>query len=284
VAERVVETRHGPVGVTTAMKDEAMKDEAMEDEAMDGKAPTVLLLHGFLFSRRMWEPQLRPLAEAGHRAVAIDLLGFGDTAAAGCSIPLEHHAQAALDVLDALGARTFAAVGYSMGGQVALELADLAGPRLTRMLLTGAFAGLDTDEVRTGRHALANRLEAEGAIAYGEEFLPAVLGPTTVAARPAVCAAARAMIAQAPAAGAAAALRGRADRRDLTPVAERFAGAAAVVVGAEDVFDRGVLGVDLAAALGAADPRVIDGAGHTPSLETPDRFDAVLLPFLCPES
>ncbi|TWS21642.1 alpha/beta fold hydrolase [Tsukamurella asaccharolytica] len=231
----------------------------------------------------MWEPQLRSLAAAGYRAVAVDLLGFGDTAPVGRTIPLEHHAQAALDVLDALGARTFAAVGYSMGGQVALELADVAGPRLTRMLLSDTFAWLDTDEVRKGRHALADRLEAEGTAAYGEEFLPVVLGPTSVASRPEACASARAMIAAAPAAGAAAALRGRADRRDLTVVAERFTRPAAVVVGAEDAFDRGVLGVGLAEALGAGDPHVIGGAGHTPSLETPDRFDAVLLPFLSPE-
>ena len=65
MAERVLRTRHGPVGTTVA-----------------GDGPTVLLLHGFLFSRAMWAPQLAALAGAGFRGVAADLLGFGDTAPA----------------------------------------------------------------------------------------------------------------------------------------------------------------------------------------------------------
>ncbi|MCA0155977.1 alpha/beta fold hydrolase [Tsukamurella sp. M9C] len=265
MAERVLQTRHGPVGATVA-----------------GEGPTVLLLHGFLFSRAMWAPQLAALADAGFRGVAADLLGFGDTAPAppGGEIPLHHHAEAALDVLDALGAEGFTAVGYSMGGQVALELVDLAGPRLERLLLSDTFAGLDAPEVRAARYALADRLEAEGTVRYGEEFLPAVLGPTTVATRAEVCELARAMIAAAPPAGAAAALRGRAGRRDLTAVAGGFGGTARVVVGAEDVFDAGVLGAGLAAALGTVDPHVLPGAGHSPSLETPELFDPLLLDLL----
>lgn len=256
--DRIVATRHGPVGVTTG-----------------GDGPTVLLLHGFLFSRAMWASQLAALADAGHRGVAIDLLGFGDTAPAppGGEIPLHHHAEAALDVLDAVGAERFAVVGYSMGGQVALELADLCAPRLERLLLSDTFAGLDTPQVRAARRALADRLEAEGTARYGEEFLPAVLGPTTVATRPAVCELARAMI---------AALRGRAERRDLTAVAAGFGGDARVVVGAEDVFDAGTLGAALAASLGTDDLHVLPAAGHTPSLETPAAFDRALLALLRP--
>lgn len=263
--DRVLVTRHGPVGAAVA-----------------GDGPTVLLLHGFLFSRAMWAPQLSALADKGFRAVAVDLLGFGETEPAppGGEIPLHHHAEAALDVLDALDAEHFDAVGYSMGGQVALELADLAGPRLERLLLSDTFAGLDTPEVRAGRRALADRLEAEGTVGYGEDFLPAVLGPTTVATRPAVCDLAGAMIAAAPPAGAAAALRGRAARRDLTAVAGGFRGPARVVVGAEDVFDGGTLGVGLAGALGTVDLHVLPSAGHSPSLETPELFDPLLLEFL----
>ncbi|NMD56495.1 MULTISPECIES: alpha/beta fold hydrolase [Tsukamurella] len=265
MAEQVLDTRHGPVGATVA-----------------GDGPTVLLLHGFLFSRAMWAPQLNALADSGFRGVAIDLLGFGDTApvASGGEIALHHHAEAAIDVLDLLGAERFAGVGYSMGGQVALELADLAGPRLERLLLSDTFAGLDTPEVRTARLSLADRLETEGTARYGEEFLPAVLGPTTVATRPAVCAQARAMIAAAPPAGAAAALRGRAARRDLSAAAGAFGGDARVVVGAEDVFDGGTLGAGLAAALGTVDLHVLPGTGHSPSLETPELFDPLLGNFL----
>jgi pimeloyl-ACP methyl ester carboxylesterase len=43
----------------------------------------VLLLHGFPESSRMFEPVLEPIAQAGWRAVAPDLVGFGDSEPAG---------------------------------------------------------------------------------------------------------------------------------------------------------------------------------------------------------
>jgi pimeloyl-ACP methyl ester carboxylesterase len=46
-------------------------------EAGDG--PPVLLLHGFPDRWRLWWHQLPALAEAGHRVVAPDLRGFGET-------------------------------------------------------------------------------------------------------------------------------------------------------------------------------------------------------------
>ena len=41
--------------------------------------PVVLLLHGFPEGKESWEPQLDALADAGYRAVAPDLRGFGGT-------------------------------------------------------------------------------------------------------------------------------------------------------------------------------------------------------------
>ena len=43
-----------------------------------GAGPAVLLLHGFPDSRFLWRQQLPALAEAGFRAIAPDLRGFGD--------------------------------------------------------------------------------------------------------------------------------------------------------------------------------------------------------------
>ena len=43
-----------------------------------GAGPAVLLLHGFPDSRFLWRHQLPALAEAGFRAIAPDLRGFGD--------------------------------------------------------------------------------------------------------------------------------------------------------------------------------------------------------------
>jgi pimeloyl-ACP methyl ester carboxylesterase len=45
------------------------------DEA--GSGPAVVLLHAGVADRTMWSEHLEHLADAGYRAVAMDLPGFG---------------------------------------------------------------------------------------------------------------------------------------------------------------------------------------------------------------
>jgi pimeloyl-ACP methyl ester carboxylesterase len=43
----------------------------------EGKGPLVLLVHGWPDFWRCWVPQIQPLVDAGYRAVAVDLRGYG---------------------------------------------------------------------------------------------------------------------------------------------------------------------------------------------------------------
>lgn len=45
----------------------------------EGEGPPVLLVHGFPDSHRLWRHQIGPLVQAGHRVIAPDLRGFGDS-------------------------------------------------------------------------------------------------------------------------------------------------------------------------------------------------------------
>jgi pimeloyl-ACP methyl ester carboxylesterase len=45
----------------------------------EGEGTPVLLIHGFPDSHRLWRNQIAPLAAAGHRVIAPDLRGFGDS-------------------------------------------------------------------------------------------------------------------------------------------------------------------------------------------------------------
>ena len=45
----------------------------------EGEGTPVLLVHGFPDSHRLWRHQIGPLVEAGHRVIAPDLRGFGES-------------------------------------------------------------------------------------------------------------------------------------------------------------------------------------------------------------
>jgi len=107
-----------------------------------GSAPPVVFVHGFCQSSAYWAPTLELVAERGARGIAVDLPGFGASAAEPGPYTMEGLANAlahALDTWDAGPKITL--VGGSMGGVVAQHFALRHPERVGRLLLvaTGGF-------------------------------------------------------------------------------------------------------------------------------------------------
>ncbi|MER6628434.1 alpha/beta hydrolase [Streptomyces sp. NPDC000987] len=92
-----------------------------------GTGPLVLLVHGFPESWYSWRHQLPALAAAGHRAVAVDVRGYGRS-----SGPEEVTAYRMLDLVEdsvavvrALGEETAVIVGHDWGAGIAAHSALL---------------------------------------------------------------------------------------------------------------------------------------------------------------
>jgi len=82
--------------------------------------PVALLLHGFPEGKESWEPQLKALAEAGWRAVAPDLRGYGGTdAPKGVEAYAMPHLVADIEgLVSALGEDQVDLVGHDWGSLV----------------------------------------------------------------------------------------------------------------------------------------------------------------------
>lgn len=95
--------------------------------------PVVLLLHGFPEGKESWEPQLEALAEAGYRAVAPDLRGFGGTdAPKGLEAYAMPHLVADVEALiSSLGEDRVDLVGHDWGALVGWPFVS-RHPRLVR--------------------------------------------------------------------------------------------------------------------------------------------------------
>jgi pimeloyl-ACP methyl ester carboxylesterase len=126
-----------------------------------GTGPLVLLVHGFPESWYSWRHQLPVLAEAGFRAVAVDVRGYGRS-----SKPreVEEYRMSALvadnvGVVHALGEETAAVVGHDWGSAIAANSALLRPDVFTAVGLlsvpyaprngfrpTDAFARIGGDE------------------------------------------------------------------------------------------------------------------------------------------
>lgn len=110
-------------GVTLAVLDE-------------GEGPAVVLLHGFPDSSNLWRHQVPVLVEAGFRAVAPDLRGFGesDRPAEVEDYAVTHSVQDVIAVLDALSLERAHIVGHDFGALVAWLVAAFAPQRVDHLV------------------------------------------------------------------------------------------------------------------------------------------------------
>ena len=102
--------------------------------------PPVLLIHGFGGNLESWSDLQARLAE-DRRVVAFDLPGHGDSDATGEDWGIAALAGAARDLMDALAMDRAHVVGHSLGGAVAIMLAEAAPARVASLTLIGS-AGL----------------------------------------------------------------------------------------------------------------------------------------------
>jgi pimeloyl-ACP methyl ester carboxylesterase len=245
-----------------------------------GTGDPVVLVHGHPFDRSMWDPQVADLTAAGYRVVTSDLRGYGESDVVPGVTPLSAFAEDLAALLDHLGIERAVIGGLSMGGQIVMEFHRLFPDRVAALVLADTFAQAETEEGRKSRNAMADRLLAEGMGGYADEVLERMVAPYNVTERTDVAAHVARMMRDTPPEGAAAALRGRAERPDYSESLTLAAVPALVVVGADDTFTPVADAEYLHGLLPAATLAVVQGAAHMPNLERPAEFNAVLRDFL----
>jgi 3-oxoadipate enol-lactonase len=243
----------------------------------DGEGPVVVLVHGHPFDRSLWAPQRDPLLEAGFRVIPPDLRGYGQSVATRGMVTMRELSEDVVALLDRLGLAEVAVVGLSMGGLVAMELA-LGDPRRVWALglIATTAAPVDRSE-RERRLALADAIERQGMEPLVASMNDGLYGPHCP---PALIAQVDRMMRENNPIGAAAALRGRAERPDYRPGLANLAVPTFVCAGDADPWSDAAVTRELIDCLRSPRMLLLPGVGHLPNLEMTDRFNAELIGFL----
>ncbi|HEY2122847.1 MAG TPA: alpha/beta hydrolase [Chthoniobacterales bacterium] len=103
-----------------------------------GKGPTVILLHGFAETSRMWRPLIPLLAEK-FTVIAPDLPGIGDSSIPADQVDMLKAARQIHDLVRSLGAEKARVVGHDIGLMVAYAYAAQFPNETEKLALMDAF-------------------------------------------------------------------------------------------------------------------------------------------------
>lgn len=239
----------------------------------EGAGSPIVLVHGFTQTHRCWGPEAAALA-ADHEVIRVDAPGHGGSA----TIMADLHTGGRL-IAEQGGEATY--LGYSMGARFCLHLA-LSNPELVRgLVLISGTAGIEDDGERAERRAqdlrTAAQIEHDGLGSFLEAWLAQPLFSRLPPER-----AFRTERLENTVEGLQSSL-GQAGTGSQDPSWDRLHRLmmpVLVLAGTEDA-KFAALAERMAGEIGDnATLGLVEGAGHAAHLEQPDRFLAILQPWL----
>ena len=101
-----------------------------------GKGLPLVLVHGFLGSSQMWEPQIKYFKK-NYRVLTPDLPGFGKSNKSESCNSINSMAQVIVDCLNKKRINNFYLLGHSMGGMIVQEIVKIVGERVSKLICYG---------------------------------------------------------------------------------------------------------------------------------------------------
>ena len=249
-----------------------------------GALPLVLL-HGFPVDHRMWW-DVTDLLPGERTVLAPDLPGFGrspsgpDVAAAVGADPevpsIDVMADGLAATLRGAGVERAVVAGLSMGGYVALALAERNPGMVAGLGLVDTKATADDDDARARREEVARQVLAEQRVEAVYGMRTSVLGATNRIARPDLVDRMGQWISDQGPHAVAWAQRAMAARPDRSHVLTAFTGPALVVVGEEDDISPLDVARRMSYLLPDSDLWIVPRSGHMTSIENPQPVASAL--------
>ena len=138
---------------------------------------SLVLIHGYPFDHTLWDGVLQDL-DPEVKVIAPDLRGFGGPEPGDQAPSLDVMADDIIAKMDSENIDKAFIVGMSMGGYVALAIADRHPHRLAGIVLVNSQATADSDAARKNRAAMIETVKNEGPGPAAEAIIGKLFGPS----------------------------------------------------------------------------------------------------------
>jgi pimeloyl-ACP methyl ester carboxylesterase len=246
-----------------------------------GSGPeTLVLLHGLLFSHRMFDAQVAALSDR-FCCLRMDFRGQGDSEVTKTGYDLDTLSDDVIALVESLDAARIHLLGFSMGGMVAQRVA-LKRPELLRSLVLMNSSAEPEKWTKRPRFAMLN-LAARflGVEKVAPKILPLLFSDRFI--EDPACADARArwlaMVAANDRIGATRAVRGVVSRKSILDRIHRIKLPTLIITADRDRATSPQKAANMHARIAGSKRVTIKDAGHMTTAETPESVNRALLAF-----
>ncbi len=243
-----------------------------------GKGKTIVLIHAFPLSRKMWQAQAELLAIQGFRVILPDLPGFGKTDTAK-HFSIREMAKQIAELIESLTIEKAIIGGLSMGGYVSFELFRLIPEKFSALILCDTTQLADTVEKRNSRFELILKIEKQGSDALIENMLPNLVSEDTKQNNPELMTELKRIFTNIDPISVINALRSMAERNDSSELVNQISVPTLLVFGEFDKVTNLENARMLNQSISESELVIIEKAGHFSNLEQPEQFNQTLLNF-----
>ncbi len=226
----------------------------------------------------MWKEQAA-LCEPSFRVITYDQRGHGQSELGNGRYMFEFFVDDLLGLMDRLKIEKAVLCGLSMGGYVALRMAERHPERIRGLVLCDTKSEADPDAGKLKRAADLKLIQEQGLKAFAEKFSKAVLAPSN-AQNTALLDRVRGMILGNPTEGVQATLIALATRTDTTASLSRIQVPTLILVGEHDAVTPPAASAAMKERIPHSKMVTIPNAGHMSNLENPSVFNSHLSEFL----
>ena len=138
---------------------------------IQGSGKPVVLLHGFCEDLTIWSGLQTKLAHA-YQVISIDLPGFGSSTSTSQGFTLNDVADEIMRVPGLCGPEPFPVIGHSLGGYVALAMAENYYDRIAGLGLFHSTSYADSMEKKQNRERTMEFILDKGAAPFIKTFVP----------------------------------------------------------------------------------------------------------------
>lgn len=248
------------------------------DDLGEGNTP-VIFLHGFPFSKIMWQSQLFSL-QTITRVIAVDIRGFGASKDEDTSLSIGLFADDLIKFMNALCIDKAIVCGLSMGGYIALNAVQRFSSRFSGLILCNTQCSADTKEGKEKRYKTIEDIDVNGVTPFNEQFINSIFYKGSFQNKKETVEAVRGMVFSNSKQSIKMGLRALADRSETCSSLHSINIPTLIICGREDAVIPMKQSEYMHSVIKGSTLRIINHAGHVSNLEQPMEFNKHLLDFV----